>query len=472
MDKKEIARLLNQAQNGDTEAFAAIYDYIAKPAYYIAYKMVRNEQDARDIAQDSIIEFYQCLNKIKKTESFMSYFHRIIYHNSLDFIRGRNKRGEVELEEWEHMMLSSNDKDQPQQHLEQQERRAQLMQAIDALAPERRFLIMMFYYERMSTKEIASVLEIEEAAVKNRLSRARKTLRESLESRASNRSIWMLPVAFGISIRSILIRDAHAVLAQAPNLRILATGSEALSGAQSAMQAMASVATDLAEAAAGNMVRQVALWTAGGIVLASGVYGAAVAAQQVRSQMPEILPGIICSAAQNKGFDLAEVDTIVPFDGQAPKRDSDHQAGEATQEIPDSPAQEQPAPQETAPASPQTEAEKPLTEDRTGVQQAHEILEPPNGPRIHSDQEEASAGDTILVPITALSYPMHDAVTPERILTDTGAVADVAGDATPALAVVGLEAMDVSCPGQYAVFVLIPERPDLSKRAIIITIYE
>lgn len=142
---------------------------LCTPAMYrLAMGLVGNEFDAADAAQEAICTAYQKLDTLRNRDRFKPWLLRILTNQCYDILRQRQRFAESDAF--------------PEPETEGPEARtSELWDAVSDLNEQMRAVVILFYYDGFSVREIAAVLRISEANVKTRLSRARKRLREMLE---------------------------------------------------------------------------------------------------------------------------------------------------------------------------------------------------------------------------------------------------------------------------------------------------
>ena len=142
---------------------------LCTPAMYrLVMGLVGNEFDAADAAQEAICTAYQKLDTLRNRDRFKPWLLRILTNQCYDILRQRQRFAESDAF--------------PEPETEGPEARtSELWDAVSDLNEQMRAVVILFYYDGFSVREIAAVLRISEANVKTRLSRARKRLREMLE---------------------------------------------------------------------------------------------------------------------------------------------------------------------------------------------------------------------------------------------------------------------------------------------------
>lgn len=131
--------------------------------YRLAMSILKNTADAEDTVSESILKAYEHLASLKKRDSFRAWIMTIVANESKLTLR---KRGRVNLcDEMDFL------KEQPQGGT------SEVWDAVMALKEEHSKVVILYYYEGFSTKEVSRILHIPEGTVKSRLSRARNELR-------------------------------------------------------------------------------------------------------------------------------------------------------------------------------------------------------------------------------------------------------------------------------------------------------
>lgn len=154
-----------KAKNGDNEAFLVLINENKLNIYRVARGILSNEHDIEDAIQNTIIKAYEKINTLKKNEFFRTWLVRILINECNEIIR-RNKR-----------VVSINESNHEERYNDCYEN-IDLTKAINSLSEELRVTTVLFYFEDMSIKDIASILNIPNGTVRSRLSRARERLRE------------------------------------------------------------------------------------------------------------------------------------------------------------------------------------------------------------------------------------------------------------------------------------------------------
>jgi len=180
-------------QTGDRAEFARFVEVYSGQVYRLALKMLQNTQDAEDILQETFIKAYKALPNFEGRSSLSTWLYRIATNEALMFLR-KKRPVQVSVDE----PIENDEGDErprqmvdwcclPESELMSTEAQVNLDRSVKQLPESLRAVFLLRDIEGLSTRETAEVLDISEAAVKTRLSRARFQLRELLSTYYSER---------------------------------------------------------------------------------------------------------------------------------------------------------------------------------------------------------------------------------------------------------------------------------------------
>jgi RNA polymerase sigma-70 factor (ECF subfamily) len=184
-DKNSPELNLEALQNGDRDEFASFVDAYSGQTYRLTIKMLRNQQDAEDILQETFIKAYKALPKFEGRSSLSTWLYRIATNEALMFLR-RKKPDQISLEQPSDDDIERTPMDivdwccLPESELMSDETQYHLQKSAADLPDTLKIVFFLRDIEGLSTRETSEILEITESAVKTRLSRARLRLREDL----------------------------------------------------------------------------------------------------------------------------------------------------------------------------------------------------------------------------------------------------------------------------------------------------
>ena len=142
--------------------------------FNIVFRICEDSDDANDITQDVCMKIMKALKNFKWDSEYKTWIYRIAYNEALQFLRSKKESVELDVVEyslWYHDTYAGDIV-----HMEEAVQRA-----IHALPPLDKSIILMFYYDDLKIREIASIMDMNENTVKTRLSRAKDFLQPLLE---------------------------------------------------------------------------------------------------------------------------------------------------------------------------------------------------------------------------------------------------------------------------------------------------
>jgi RNA polymerase sigma-70 factor, ECF subfamily len=184
--------LIERAQKGDQEAFAALVSEHQRYIYNLALRVLKNEEDALDLAQETFVRAWTALPNFRRQSQFRTWLYRIVtnlcYNRLPNLRRSLNELGDDVIAEIPETDAAFGN---PAHGLESRELRSHLHQAIDRLDENYRLLISLRYQNELSYEEIATMLNLPLGTVKTGLFRAKEQLRRALET--YQEPLWTSP---------------------------------------------------------------------------------------------------------------------------------------------------------------------------------------------------------------------------------------------------------------------------------------
>lgn len=190
-DWDEDHELVRAVLDGDATAYRGLVERYQGRIYSVCYGMVRNREDARDLAQEAFVKAFKNLSRFRFGASFYTWLCRIAMNVSIDHLRRQKVRRADEYDDG----IASRDsagvislthhKNNPGKDLERKRLHAKILEAMEELPDEQKQVIVLREIEGLAYKEIAEVMGIPEGTVMSRLYYARKKLQKALlEERA------------------------------------------------------------------------------------------------------------------------------------------------------------------------------------------------------------------------------------------------------------------------------------------------
>lgn len=178
--------LVRAVVDGDPTAFRGLVERYQGRIYNVCYGMVRNREDARDLAQDAFVKAFKNLSRFRYGSSFYTWLCRIAMNVSIDHIRKQKVRkaqefnDEIGTRDQTGMLSFGHHRGDPRRELERQQIHDRILAALETLPEEQRQVVVLREMEGLSYKEISDVMGIPEGTVMSRLFYARKKLQQAL----------------------------------------------------------------------------------------------------------------------------------------------------------------------------------------------------------------------------------------------------------------------------------------------------
>ena len=226
---KTIKELVLSAKNGNKKAFDKLYKLTSNNVWFTCVSLLKDEENAKDIMQETYITAFLKLDTLKDEEKFCGWLTAIATNKSKNKLKGK-----VEYQIDDEVLIAKTETDElmlPEEYINKAEKRKVLLQIIeDTLSFNQYQVVLMFYFNELSIAEIAQALEISEGTVKSRLNSSRakmKTAIEDYENKSGDKLHGVVVVPFFTTIfkeeaKSLAVPNITIKL---PNGQTLATSA-------------------------------------------------------------------------------------------------------------------------------------------------------------------------------------------------------------------------------------------------------
>jgi RNA polymerase sigma-70 factor, ECF subfamily len=172
--------LLVRCRRGDRRALEELVHLTHRRAFALAYRLVGDRYEAEDVVQEAYLRIFRGLPGFREEARFETWMHRIVVNTAVNALRKRGRFGDLMKDEVPDLPV-------PDKAEQQAVRRDALERGLAALPAGQRTAVVLKDIYELSCREISHELGIEEGAVKVRLHRARKSLREQLSEEGFDR---------------------------------------------------------------------------------------------------------------------------------------------------------------------------------------------------------------------------------------------------------------------------------------------
>ena len=163
----DTVKLVRKSKKGNNSAFSILIKSYEKDLYKVAIAMTKNEDDALDCIQEAILQAYISIKDLRQDEYFKTWLIKILINKCNALLKKNKKILNLDVS------ITENDKVEQSEKLE-------LKDSINNLDSDSKIIVILYYYEDMSIKDISESLNIPQGTIKSRLSRARSKLKEML----------------------------------------------------------------------------------------------------------------------------------------------------------------------------------------------------------------------------------------------------------------------------------------------------
>lgn len=180
-------KLVQSAKAGNKTAFGTLVKKYQQKVFYLAFDLVHDYDDAKDIAQEAFIKSFEKLQQFEERAQFSTWLYRIAVNLAMDQYRRRKRRPHESLDDNIHEIERQKNVEQMAEgqrsdmELQNSAQRQQIDKALMNLSPNQRAATVLKYFHQQSSKEIAHVLGCSESTARIHLFRAMKNLRKHLK---------------------------------------------------------------------------------------------------------------------------------------------------------------------------------------------------------------------------------------------------------------------------------------------------
>lgn len=176
---ENFQEIITGIRNGDHPAFRKLVEMYQQPAYRLAFRILGNEEEARDSVQESFIKIWQKIDSFDPSREFLPWMYRILVNTSTDRLRTLKRHSMISIDMVSQKIgaFLQNESDVPVDNHDL----AIIIKGIADMLPEKQRLVFILRdIEGMSSGEVESITELTETSVKSNLYHARKKVRERL----------------------------------------------------------------------------------------------------------------------------------------------------------------------------------------------------------------------------------------------------------------------------------------------------
>ena len=222
---KTIKELVLSAKNGNKKAFDKLYKLTSNDVWFTCVSLLKDEENAKDIMQETYITAFLKLDTLKDEEKFCGWLTAIATNKSKNKLKGK-----VEYQIDDEILIAETETDElmlPEEYITKAEKRKVLLQIMeDTLSFNQYQVVLMFYFNELSIAEIAQALEISEGTVKSRLNSSRAKMKTAIEDYENKSGDKLHGVVFVPFFTTIFREQAKSLCV--PSIKITLPNGESL----------------------------------------------------------------------------------------------------------------------------------------------------------------------------------------------------------------------------------------------------
>ena len=269
MEKEQLTNIVRRLQNGEAAAFDPLFNEFEKTSYYVAYKMLRDEEAACDVVQDTALQVYQKISTLKEPEAFFGWVKAI----TANLCKRRLEKGQEVLfapvgadddDSPEDFTPDEDDSVVPHEAFDNKETRRMIRELIDDLPDDQKLVIYMYYFQELKIREIADALEVSDNTVKSRLSYAKKKLEAGVRGyekdgvKLYSAAPWLIIAALAEGASTIPVPQIAVSVGPVVTGTAAGTGAGSAAASGSAAEAASSAAAEALSTAGASAAKKAA----------------------------------------------------------------------------------------------------------------------------------------------------------------------------------------------------------------------
>ena len=178
MDQKDDRYYISRVLEGDVQSFSHLVDKYKDMVFTLSFRILKNRENAEEVAQDSFVKVYQNLGKFKLKSKFSTWLYRIVYNTTISKVRVKQKPT-ISIENQKFFEIGDDDQN-ASKSFDIENNKMILQRLLNKLDESDRALITLYYLDECKISEIAEITGFNRSNIKVKLHRARKKMQEEL----------------------------------------------------------------------------------------------------------------------------------------------------------------------------------------------------------------------------------------------------------------------------------------------------
>jgi RNA polymerase sigma-70 factor, ECF subfamily len=172
--------MIERCRNGSLQEFRKLVELISPFAFSVAFRILGDEEEAKDIVQETMITLWKSIKKISSADSFMSWHYRIVVNKCYDQLRKRKRNPEFSADDSTWTLISNKISENSDMEIENKETAMMISILTNKLSPKQKAVFVLSDLEEMSNEEVSLITGMSRINVKANLHYARKRIGEMI----------------------------------------------------------------------------------------------------------------------------------------------------------------------------------------------------------------------------------------------------------------------------------------------------
>jgi RNA polymerase sigma-70 factor (ECF subfamily) len=174
-------KLIEECRGGNLNNFRKLVELTSPLAFQVAFRMLGDEDQAKDVVQETMVTIWQKLKRIRSAEVYKTWIYRIVMNKCYDQLRKRKRNPEFVADDKTWKLISDSIQENPSSELEYSETARIINLLCERLSPKQKAVFVLSDIEEMSHDEISAITGMSKSGIKSNLHYARKSISERVE---------------------------------------------------------------------------------------------------------------------------------------------------------------------------------------------------------------------------------------------------------------------------------------------------
>jgi RNA polymerase sigma-70 factor, ECF subfamily len=174
-------KLIEECRDGNLSNFRKLVELTSPVAFTVAFRMVCDEDLAKDIVQETMVTIWQKIKNLRSAEVYKTWMYRIVMNKCYDHLRKKKANREFRADEKAWALISEKITVRPSSDLENNEIAEIISLLTNRLSPKQKAVFILSEIEQLTNDEISGIMGMSKAGIKANLHYARKSISEMAE---------------------------------------------------------------------------------------------------------------------------------------------------------------------------------------------------------------------------------------------------------------------------------------------------